>query len=37
MELDRVRSANRMDWDERVDFNLKSWDVAGFLAEPPGA
>ena len=34
MELDRVRSANRMYWDERVDVNLKSWDVAGFLAEP---
>ena len=34
MELDRFRSANRMHWDERVDFNLASWDIEGFLTEP---
>lgn len=34
MGLDRFRSANRLRWDEHVDFNLATWDVAGLLAEP---
>ena len=34
MTLDRFRSANRIHWDEKAEFNLKTWDVDGFLADP---
>ncbi|MGH6903177.1 MAG: class I SAM-dependent methyltransferase [Geminicoccaceae bacterium] len=34
MTLDRFRSANRIHWNERAEFNLRTWDVEGFLADP---
>ena len=33
MLLDRYYAANKIYWNERVDVNLRSWDVDGFLAE----
>jgi SAM-dependent methyltransferase len=34
MTSDRSRSANRTHWDEKAEFNLKTWDVEAFLADP---
>jgi SAM-dependent methyltransferase len=34
MKLDRFRTANRIHWDERAEFHLKTWDVEAFLADP---
>jgi SAM-dependent methyltransferase len=34
MKLDRFRSANRAHWNDKAEFNLKTWDVDGFVADP---
>jgi SAM-dependent methyltransferase len=34
MTLDRFRAANRTHWDEKAGFNLKTWDVDGFVVDP---
>ncbi|MDP6429549.1 MAG: class I SAM-dependent methyltransferase [Rhodospirillales bacterium] len=34
MSLDRYYAANKAYWNERVDVNLRNWEVDGFLADP---
>jgi SAM-dependent methyltransferase len=34
MKLDRFRSANRTHWNEKAEFNLATWDVDAFVADP---
>ena len=34
MKLDRFRSANRAHWDDKAEFNLRAWDVEGFVSDP---
>jgi SAM-dependent methyltransferase len=34
MTLDPFRWANRSHWNDKAEFNLKTWDVAAFLADP---
>jgi SAM-dependent methyltransferase len=33
-KLDRFRSANRAHWNDKAEFNLRTWDVQAFLADP---
>jgi SAM-dependent methyltransferase len=33
MTVDRFRAANRAHWNDKAEFNLKTWDVDAFLAD----